>query len=119
MPVKRVFPKIIHEGMSNRKCYACYVEPLNVVFINVSPFSFKHEYELYGFSGLKRDLSMRVIHELCHWATDSMKGHDVRKVTSNLFRSRILLEIDLWTLKIHSILYDLQRKNPHNIYFEV
>jgi len=112
------FPKIIYKQLK-AKVNGYYDRDANKIVVNVSPCSFKAEYLFYGFRGLVRDLSATVIHELTHWATDSMNGHKDKRTLENLFRTRNLLECDLWTLKIHSILYDLQRKDSYKTYFDV
>lgn len=111
-------PKIIHEQLET-KFSGCYDRPANKITVNVSPCSFGVEYEFYGFRGLLRDLSATILHELTHWATTSMRGHSGKATLGNLFRTRNLLECDLWTLRIHSILYDLQRADSYKTYFDV
>jgi hypothetical protein len=112
------FPKIIYKQLKAR-INGYYDRDANKIVVNVSPCSFKAEYLFYGFRGLVRDLSATVIHELTHWATDSMNGHNGKRTLENLFRTRRLLECDLWTLIIHSVLFDLQRKEPHKTYLNI
>jgi hypothetical protein len=112
------FPKIIHKQLKT-KFSGYYDRDANKIMVNVSPCSFGVEYEFYGFKGLLRDLSATILHELTHWATTSMRGHNGKATLGNLFRTRRLLECDLWTLKIHSVLFDLQRREPHKTYFDV
>jgi len=112
------FPKIIYGKFKlpvNAVAYC--IENGNKIIIDVSPRSFRAEYEFYGFRGLVRSLTATVIHELSHWATKSMSGHSGKATLRNLFRTRNLLQCDLWTLRIHSVLYDLQRKDSCRTYF--
>lgn len=112
------FPKIIHEQLkTNFSGY--YDRDDNKIMINISPCSFAGEYEFYGLRGLIRDLTATVIHELTHWATTNMNGHGDKRTLRNTWRTRRLLECDLWTARIHWILYDLQRKEPYKTYFNV
>jgi len=110
--VKHCFPKIVYRQLETSNINGVYYRDTNKIVVNISPSSFKAEYEFYGFRGLVRSLSAILIHELTHWATRSFKGHEDRRTVSNSWRTRNVLNCDLWTLRIHSILYDLQRKNP-------
>jgi len=119
------FPKIRYEKQRiqyakqpKTKIVGCYLAETNEIVIDIHPDTFSVEYEFYGFRGLTRDLTATVIHELCHWATNSMNGHNDKRTLGNSFRTRRLLECDLWTLKIHSILYDLQKTDSHRVYFD-
>ena len=125
------FPKIRHkqlkfrvDGYRNKRIKQLKTEVLgyydkgrNEIVVNVSPCSFSAEYEFYGFRGLVRSLTATVIHELSHWATKSMSGHNGKATLRNTFRTRHFLQCDLWTLRIHSILYDLQKKDSCRTYF--
>jgi len=110
------FPKIVYKQLK-AKVSGYYDRDANKIVVNTTPCSFGAEYEFYGFRGLIRDLTATVIHELTHWATGNMNGHGDKRTLENLFRTRRLLECDLWSLKIHSILYDLQRKDSYKTYF--
>jgi hypothetical protein len=115
--VSKKFPKIRY-GKLETSVYGCYVRNDNKIIIDVSPHKLSGEYEFYGFRGLIRDLTATVIHELCHWATSNLNGHNDKRTLGNSFRTRRLLECDLWTLKIHSVLYDLQKTDSHRVYFD-
>ncbi|MCJ7431508.1 hypothetical protein MUO83_09915 [Candidatus Bathyarchaeota archaeon] len=95
------FPRILYVKLGKGVC-GCYME--NKIGIDISPFNLKVEYRCYGVSGLIRDLSATVIHELCHWATGNLNGHHKVEWQN--------LECDSWTLKIHSIIWRIgQRDN--------
>jgi len=111
------FPKIIHKQLK-AKFNGYYDRDANKIVVNVSPCSFGAEYEFYGFRGLIRDLTATILHELTHWGTNSMKGHNDKATLRNTWRTRRLLQCDLWTMILHSILYDLQRKEPYKPYFD-
>ena len=113
------FPKIRYGKLETKGINGIYHRDTNEIAIDVSPCSFKIEYEFYGFKGLIRDLSATVIHELCHWATRNLNGHNDKRTLGNLFRTRRLLQCDLWTLKIHSVLYGLQKTDSDRVYFAI
>jgi len=111
------FPKIVYKQLK-AKVNGYYDRDVNKIVVNTTPCSFGAEYEFYGFRGLIRDLTATILHELCHWASDSMKGHNDKRTLRNTWRTRRLLQCDLWTMILHSILYDLQRKEPCKTYFD-
>jgi hypothetical protein len=115
---KTKFPKIIYKQLK-AKVSGYYDRKTNKIIINTTPCSFGVEYEFYGLKGLIRDLTATILHELTHWGTNSMKGHNGKATLGNLFRTRRFLECDLWSLRIHSVLYDLQRTKPYKIYFDI
>jgi len=112
------FPKIRYGKLETKGINGIYHRDTNEIAIDVSPCSFGVEYEFYGFRGLTRDLTATVIHELCHWATSNLNGHNDKRTLGNSFRTRRLLQCDSWTLKIHSVLYDLQKTDSHRVYFD-
>ena len=121
---KDKFPKIksgkIEQLNPKFICTALYSRDDNFIAVDITPKAFKSEYDLYGFSGLIRDLSVTIIHELTHWASNKMSGHRKKVVMSNSYRSlKYAYRTGLWNLIIHSVIYDLQRKEPYKTYLEV
>jgi len=115
---KTKFPKIVYKQLK-AKVNGYYDRDANKIVINTTPCSFGVEHEFYGFRGLIRDLTATILHELTHWGTNNMNGHNSKATLRNTWRTRRFLECDLWTMIIHSILYDLQRKDSYKTYFDV
>ena len=70
-----------------------------VVYINPKVINVYGSYRDYGFRGLIRSLSVTIVHELIHWATELLEnsGH----------------ETDSWNKTLNSIVY---RTTAYSIY---
>lgn len=58
-----------------------------IIFLHPKMTIYQYEYRVYGVRGLTRELTVDILHELIHWATDSMEGHE------------------RWDKRLHSIVY--------------
>ena len=118
-PKPEPFPEILYGKILRENTSGFYLPERNLIVIDITPEKLKPEYKLYGLKGIIRDLSATVIHELTHWATSSLDGHEWKRMFKNPYRCRGILTVDYWTYIIHSILYDLQRTQPKKTYIKL